>query len=194
MARRTRPIRLAAALAVATLAVAACTDAAAPGTQGGGSSGTSNAASQAAAGGGGSGGEGPVPDPCTLLTAEDVTAQFEFEVKQSDAPGDNAGATSPNCSWLPVDFHPTFAGVELNVQPFDDYFYNMSRSNAKNAVDVSGVGEAAYFDGPANPYNLWFRQGDLMFILTAVAAGPTPTPDEIHQKVVTLAKAVLGRL
>jgi hypothetical protein len=198
MAHRTRPIKLAVALvvalAVATLALVACTGAVAPGTQGGASSGAANAASQGSAGGGGGGAAGPVPDPCTLLTADDVTAQFEFEVKQSNEPGSNAGATSPSCSWLPVDFHPTFAGVELNVEPFDDDFYNMTRSTAKNAVDVPGVGDAAYFEGPASPYNLRFRQGDLMFLLSAVAAGPTPTPDEVHQKVVTLAKAVLGRI
>ena len=154
---------------------------------GGGSTDAGNAASQGTADGGGGGGGGrrsPRRARCSL--PEEVKAQFEFDVA--------AGGSGPNCSWLPVDFHPTFAGVEIAIQPYDQYSFDKLRGLATEAIDVSGVGEGAFFDGPANPYNLWFRQGDLMFALTAVASGPTPTVDEIHEKVITLGKTVLGRL
>lgn len=184
-------------LAMSTLT--ACTGAAAPATgsggtqgQGGGSVGATNAASQGTSDGQG-GGAVMLPDPCSLLTPDEIKTQFTFEVAPGIASSTNAGATSPDCNWNPVDYHPSFGGVQLIVEKFDQGYFDFRRG--PNSKDVAGLGEAAYFIQPTNPFTLLIKKGNLHFTLTVSAgSGTTTSPEELQQLVVNLANNVLAHL
>lgn len=191
-----RPVRLVLGLVISSLILTACTSAAAPATgaggtqgQGGGGAGATSAASQGTSGGGG-GGDVTIPDPCTLLTPDEIKAEFTFEVKQNEEPGSNAGAAAPDCNWQAIDFHPTFLGVQLSVQKFDQGFFDFMKG--PKSVDAAGLGDAAYWMQATSPFTLQMKKGNLHFTFYVVASG---WPDEAGQrKVINLANDVLGRL
>jgi len=197
MPQHGRPVALVVGLLLASFTIAACSGVAVPptdsgGTQGpgGGSVEATSGASQGTSGGDG-GGAVTLPDPCSLLTQAEIKAQFTFDVNPgigSSAPG--SGATSPDCNWNPVDFHPSFGGVQLIVQKFDQGFFDFTKG--PSSEDVAGLGDAAYFMQPTNPFTLQIKKGDLHFTLT-VSAG-SGSPEELQQLVVNLANNVLAHL
>jgi hypothetical protein len=201
MRPRNRSVRRAAfGLVLASFTVAACSGVAAPATgpggtqgQGSGSVGATNAASQGTSDGQG-GGAVTLPDPCSLLTPDEIRAQFTFDVAPgigSSAPG--SGATSPDCNWSPVDYHPSFGGVQLIVEKFDEGYFDFRRG--PNSKDVAGLGDEAYFIQPTNPFTLLIKKGNLHFTLTVQAgSGSSDSPETLQQRVITLATNVLAHL
>jgi hypothetical protein len=183
-------------LLVTSFTLAACTGAAAPavgssGTQGQGS-GSAGATSAATSAGGQGGGAVTLPDPCALLTPDEIKAQFTFAVAPGIASGPLAGATSPECDWNSVDYHPSFTGVQLIVQKFEQGFFDFMKG--PNHKDVAGLGDAAYFLQPTNPFTIEMKKGNLHFSLTVLAGGTADSPETQQQRVVTLANNVLAHL
>jgi hypothetical protein len=199
MPPRGLPVGLVLGLLLSTLILAACTGAAAP-TTGSGSTqgqGGGGAAATTATGQGTSGAEGggavTLPNPCSLLTTDEIKAQFTFDVAPGIASSKNAGATSPDCNWNPVDHRPTFGGVQLIVEKFDQGCFDFRKG--PKSVDVAGVGVAAYFIQPTNPYTLLMKQSNRRFTLTVQAgSGSSDSPGALQQKVINLANNILGHM
>lgn len=131
------------------------------------------------------------PDACSLLTPDQIKAQFGVTV-DAGTPSSTGGATSPACSWKPIDFSAQFGGVNLTVQKdAKGEFFEFTRAGAKERVDVPGLGKAAFFETPANPYTLWINGGEYLYTLYVVAAGGGPA--ENQQKVISLGQIVLTK-
>jgi hypothetical protein len=200
MPLRSRPVGLVVGLLLASFTLAACSGVAAPPTGSGGSQGQADGSVEATSGasqgtsGGQGGGAVTLPDPCSLLTPAEIKAQFTFEVAPgvgSSAPG--SGATSPDCNWSPVDYHPSFGGVQLIVEKFDQGYFDFRKG--PDSKDVTGLGDAAYFIQPTNPFTLLIKKGNLHFTLTVQAgSGSSDSPEALQQKVITLANNVLAHL
>jgi hypothetical protein len=93
-----------------------------------------------------------LPDPCTLLWQSEIKAQLAFDVQPGLISNPNPGAISPQCNWKPVESDPSFGGVELIVQRFDPGLF--ASTKGPNSKDVAGLGDAAYFIQPTNPFTL----------------------------------------
>ena len=167
---------------------------AAGGAGGGGGGGGVATPTPATGGGGGGGGAAVVPDPCTLLTADEIKAQFGVEVATTGPSGAGAGAASPQCTWQATAINQPLAGVDLTIEKLDPGFFDYSRNAATNHVDVAGLGDGAFFAAPSSPYTLYIKKGDWQITLYVAGGGLGDEPDQAEKKVVTLANAVLGRL
>ena len=191
--------RLTSLLFALAFGLAACSGAAAPSASSGGaqspgsgSAATTSVASQGTSGGQG-GGADTLPDPCTLLTQAEIKAEFTFDVAPGVASSTGAGATSPECDWNPVEYHPSFGGVQLIVQKFDQGFFDFTKG--PNHKDVAGLGDAAYFMQPTNPFTLNIKKGELLLTLTVQAgSGSSDSPEALQQKVINLANSVFAHL
>lgn len=138
------------------------------------------------------GNSGKLPDACSLLTPDQIKAQFNVTVGPGKPSSTSGDATAPECSWQPIDFTTAFAGVTLSVQKDDKgAFFEFTRNGAKDRVDVPGLGDAAFFQAPTNPYTLWIRRGDTLYTFYVVASGGAPA--ENQQKVIALAKLALAK-
>lgn len=137
-----------------------------------------------------SGGSAKIPDSCSLLTPDQIKAEFNFAMG-AGAPSSKT-PPSPNCTWQPVDFTSAFTGLELQLEPFDKTFFEMTKNSAKDHFDVPGVGEAAFFESQSSPYVLRVQQNGVLYIVYVVAGPANGTPEQIQQKVVRLAKLALA--
>ena len=169
---------------------------AAGGAGGSGSNGGGAATSTPASGGGASTGNGAavVPDPCTLLTPDEIKAQFGVEVAATGASGASAGAASPQCTWQATAINQPLAGVDLTIEKLDPGFFDYSRNAAANHVDVAGLGDGAFFSAPSSPYTLYVKKGNWQITLYVAGGGLPDQPDQAEKLVVNLANDVLGRL
>ena len=186
-------------LIVLGLAVSACSAtpaATAGGAAGGGGGGQASAPARATggSGGGGGGGSAQIQDPCTLLTPDDIKAQFGVVVAATGASGASTGAASPECSWQPTAITPGFAGVSLTIQKLDQGFFDYTKGAQANHVDVAGLGDGAFFWAPTTPFVLDVKKGDREIILWVAAGGMADKPDQAEKLVVNLANDILGRL
>jgi hypothetical protein len=184
-------------LLLALSGLGACSGVAAPaggssagGVQGGGSAAATSAASQGNADGQG-GGAATVPAACSLLTPDEIKAQFTFDV----SPGVASSPGGPICNWNSIEYHPSFGGVQLSVEKLDQGYYDFVKQNARDPKEVPGLGDGAVFIQATNPFTLQMKKGNLMFTLYVVAAGSESTTVETRQQaVIALANDVLGHL
>jgi hypothetical protein len=173
--RRSAVIRAILGWAAVALVVSACTAAGSPtGTSGGDGGGATSASPSANVGQ--SGGGGTKPDPCTLLTPEDLAAQFGADFQ----PGVLVGSTSEphvECDWAKQ------GGLTAVFYVWIDDIGASGFGCLDPTRPVSGIGDEACFDGGY----LHVKRGtwDLVF------AGLEGTPD---QPVIELAKVAVSRL
>jgi hypothetical protein len=184
--------RLVLGLLLASSALAACTGVAAPTTGSTGTPGPVAGSVEATNAVGQGGGAVTLPDACSLLTPDEIKAQCTFDVGPGKGSSSDSGATSPDCSWQPIDFQPSFGGVQVMVQAFDQGYFDFTKGSTSK--DVAGVGDAAYFSQPTNPATLQWKAGNLHFTLYVVAGGLADTPETLQQKVIALAQNVLAHL
>ncbi len=131
-----------------------------------------------------------VLDACTLLTPDEINAQFQYQVGEgvASSPG------GPICNWSTVDFHQEFSGVQLTVSALDQEYFDFVKDNVANRIDVTGHGDAAFWEAPQNPYVLDVAAGGVHFILYVVAGGDQFTPEATQQLIINLADNVIARL
>lgn len=173
-------------LVIASCVLAACAGAVAPATVSG-----DTQSQQAGDSGGQNDGAVALPSVCSLLTNAEIQAQFTFEMAPPVDSGGGTGATSPDCNWKPVEFQPTFGGVQVIVQKFDQGYFDFIKG--PTAIDVAGLGDAAFWSQPTNPFTLQMKKGNLHFSLYVVAGSNDP-PESVQQKVINLANNVLAHL
>ncbi len=159
-----------AALALGVLLLSACSGAAAP-SDGGSQGDGSQAQPTAPAGGGGS--AASAPDPCTLLTAADVTSAYaKVGVSATYQPG-TAVTSDPGrtCQIAPA---PGAPGISIGLEVCTLALCNFDTVKSfMGGVTVSGVGDDAFWaagcDGPALVPNhqLWAKAKGLDFELTS---------------------------
>ena len=133
---------------------------------------------------------GALPDVCTLLTPDEINAQFQYPVDAgvASSPG------GPICNWNTIDFHPEFSGVQLTVMELDQEYFDFVEGNVANRIDVPGLGDAAFWEAPQNPFVLDVAKGNVHFILYVVAAGAPFTPEAAQLLIINLANNVIARL
>lgn len=150
---RTRLRPLACALTIAALGAgaAACSSSSSSSSKSGASTSSTSAGSQVS-------GAGPVsapsggPNPCTIVSAADVTAITGSSATPSGPKSVNRGV---NCTWHPAN------GGSLLVQVYQGkQFYDPSMQ-APNAKKLSGIGDDAYLaDFAPTRAEVGFLKGD----------------------------------
>ena len=97
--------------------------------------------------------EAPLADACTLLTTETVSATFSTKAHGPKAQEDAIGAAT--CEWTWLD--PVQAPCSVTVTPRELRRFD---NKSADAVEISGVGDAAYRE-PKNddPNNVYMRKG-----------------------------------
>ena len=176
-------IRPQVAMVALVLLLAACSGAATHASQSGG--GTSPARAGATAAG------ATKPDPCTLLTADELKGQFgaDFMAGQLDANTDLSGPGTPACHWDPQKVS-AYDIVTLSIETLDEsakslFDYGRGQTGARAA---SGVGDDAYLDAIGS---LSFTKGPWHLVLVIGAGSQRQTTD---QQMIDLAKLVAARL
>ena len=97
--------------------------------------------------------EARLADPCTLLTTETVSATFSPKAHGPKAQEDAIGAATCEWTWLdPVQGPCSVTVTPRELRRFDN--------KSADAVEISGVGDAAYRE-PKNddPNNVYMRKG-----------------------------------
>jgi hypothetical protein len=167
---------------LAALVLGACSSATPSASAPGGGGGPSASSGS----GGGSGGNAESIDTCALLTPAEIQQAVGVAVKA----GVKQTATDlSNCEWNSQD-ESAATSVGVTVQKYDDFLWQ-TLAGSKNAIAVSGMGEAAFKNFP-HPGDLSIKQGGYEIDLGIVNFSlDQPTEDAAA---VTLAKLVLGRL
>jgi hypothetical protein len=200
--RRTAPQRLGvtprlAALALGLLLLCACSGTAAPGD--GGSQGNGSQTQPTVAAGGG-GGAATAPDPCTLLTAADVTSAYaKVGVSATYQPG-TAVQSQPGrtCQIAPA---PGAPGISMGLEVCTLALCNFDTVKSFMGADtVSGVGDDAFWaagcDGPALVPNhqLWAKAKGLTFELTSAChTADSLAADKSDQTLMDLMNLAISR-
>ena len=196
-ARRSGTALRSTALAVGLLLFWACSGTTAPGdggSQGGGSQAPSTAA------GGGAGGAATAPDPCTLLTAADVTGAYaKVGVSVTYEPGtavdSNPGRT---CTIAPA---PGAPGISIGLEVCTLALCNFDTVKSfMGGGTVSGVGDDAFWaagcDGPSLVPNhqLWAKAKGLNFELTSAChTADSLAADKSDQTLIDLMNLAISR-
>jgi len=200
--RRSGPQRLGmtprlAALAMGLLLLWACSGTNAPdagGSQGGGSAGQPTAAA------GGGGGAATAPDPCTLLTAADVTSAYaKGGVSATYEPG-AAVESNPgrSCTIAPA---PGAPGISIGLQVCTLALCDFDTVKSfMGGGTVSGVGDDAFWaaacDGPSLVPNhqLWAKAKGLNFELTSAChTADSLAADKSDQTLIDLMNLAISR-
>lgn len=170
---------IATATALALLGTACSSD------KGGGTTGP-DASAQGSGSNGGNGGNGAqsnTPDPCKLLTFDEISAAVgeTFTISKELPPDGLPGQRT--CSF--EESADAMGTVSMGVWPYDKAKLDSFRAQAGTVTDFNGIGEVAF----GGPQSIWVYQGGWMIniALFFVQAGST-------QPVTTLAKAAVGRL
>ena len=186
-----------AALALAFLLLSACTGTSVPGdsgSQGGGSQ------TQSTAPGGGGGSAASAPDPCTLLTAADVTSAYaKVGVSATYQPG-TAVQSNPgrSCTIAPPDGAP---GISIGLEVCTLALCNYDTVKSFMGGDtVSGVGDDAFWnagcDGPnlVPNHQLWAKAKGLDFELTSAChTADALAADKSDQTLIDLMNLAISR-
>ena len=197
---------LASLLVVLLVVLAACSGAS-PGTGGGSTpaGGATTTPTEAAPAGGGPGASDAVgqakPDPCTLLTPDEVKAAIGADVDKgqldpiSSQPGGLTSFFKAYCTWTPLKRDTIFRNVTVVihgkgadvVQAYD------STRSAANAAPLPGVGDDAYIlhgSQAGDNYAVQMKKDPWYIEINVSGADLVPTDAQLTE----LAKAVAGRL
>jgi hypothetical protein len=201
--RHTAPRRLGmtprlAALTVGLLLLCACSGTAAP--TGGGSQGGGSQTQPTAAAGGGGGPAASAPDPCTLLTAADVTSAYaKVGVSAMYQPG-TAVSSDPGktCQIAPA---PGAPGISIGLEVCTLALCNFDTVKSfMGAGTVSGIGDDAFWnagcDGPnlVPNHQLWAKAKGLTFELTSACHTPDSlAADKSDQTLIDLMNLAISR-
>ena len=129
----------------------------------------------------------PAIKACSLLTKE-LAMKF-------------SGAANKAVFTLPPEEEPVgksgsaceYADIRLQIDPFAWSVLEASAKKDKTWVSVSGVGEAAYFQGGRNYAGLMARSGGHTFTLQ-VGVPFQSTAEQIKPNVIGLAQAIIPKL
>lgn len=134
-------------------------------------------------GGGGGAGSG---EPCSLLKVSEIEAAFGDHGDVAE--GEPLGML---CTWQVGDIDESGSGAigvtRARGAGTPEQSITEIRDLALDPVEVEGLGDEAFFDGPI----LWFRKGD---ITVSVSAAFFPEVPGSNDKVVELAHKVLPRV
>jgi hypothetical protein len=119
---------------------------------------------------------------CDLLTPADATRVLGVRVAKASTNSESGGVSV--CQYFAPNGPNTISLTEFGGDPT---FFDSFKTTRTGAQDVSGVGEAAFFDTEASAPTLWVKQGDVA--LEVVGTGAVSKSD-----VVALAKDLAGRL
>ncbi len=180
-------IRPQVAMVALVLLLAACSGAATYASQSGGGTPAASAGANVGATAGGA----AKPDPCTLLTADELKAQLgtDFTAGQLDANTDLSGPGAPACHWAPQKV-TAYDIVTLSIETLDEsakslFDYGRGQAGARPAA---GVGDDAYLDVIGS---LSFTKGPWHLVLVIGAGSQRQTTDK---QMIDLAKLVAARL
>jgi len=194
-----RAIRPQVAVAALVLLLAACSGAATGSSQTGGGppAASAGAAAGAATGGtpaartGATAGGAAKPDPCTLLTADELKGQLgaDFMAGKLDPNTDLSGPGAPECHWNPQKV-TAYDIVTLSIETLDEsaksqFDYGRGQTGARPA---SGVGDDAYLGVIGS---LSFTKGPWLLVLVIGVGSQRQTTD---QQMIALAKLAVSRL
>jgi hypothetical protein len=186
-----------AALALGLLLLSACAGTTAPGdggSQGGGSP------TQPIASAGGDGGTATAPDPCTLLTAADVTSAYaKVGASAAYQPG-TAVQSLPGrtCQIAPA---PGAPGISIGLEVCTLALCNFDTVKSfMGGGTVGGVGDDAFWnaacDGPnlVPNHQLWAKAKGLTFELTSACHTPDAlAADKSDQTLIDLMNLAISR-
>ncbi len=192
----TARVALALLTVVATAGLVACSSGSSgktssPGSTSGGASGSSSA------GGGGassaSAGSGGTKDPCSLASADDVTAAFGGTVAAGVADPNNS--SGPTCTFaVTAASFGVDCSVIVDVPSFpsnrDEFNQNENLGGAPETVD--GIGDAAYKPEQGSPYVQFIKGATVVDVRLKCTSDPDDQKEEAG--VETLAKAIAGKL
>lgn len=140
------------------------------------------------------------PDPCTLLTTDDLKQQLGFEYQQgvldpvSTAGGEGGEFFESYCTWNPKDpknFNTVTLVIHGPATDAGDTF--KTNKSLPNAVAAPGIGDDAYVvhgSGPGANFSVSFNKGPYYLDLNASGPDWVPTDAELTG----VAKAAAARL
>ena len=185
-------------LVVSLALLAACSGTATPG----GASSPAGPTDQGGGGGGGGGGgsAASAPDPCTLLTAADVTSAYD---KVGHSATYQPGTVVPSepgrtCQIAPA---PGAPGISIGLEVCTAALCNFDTVKSFMGGDtVSGVGDDAFWtaacDGPdlVPNHQLWAKAKGLTFELTSAChTAESLAPDKSDQTLIDLMNLAISR-
>lgn len=131
-------------------------------------------------------------DPCTLLTAAEVSAALGI----ASRPGRPFLGSSVVCYFAAdTGFNGTSPSVTLMVMTSEAYENGAHLGGSLTAHPVTGLGDEAYRVGSGGYVKLAVRKGSSAFSVTVVPGEKSKkTPDEVEQIEEALAKKVAARL
>ncbi|MEO8458077.1 MAG: hypothetical protein ABI559_09715 [Chloroflexota bacterium] len=132
-------------------------------------------------------------DACSLLTQAEVTSAVGLSVGPGQSLNDGK-----KCEWDYTDPNDEFSGLSAAIDiDLDQEVFREDQQGGLNTVQVSGVGDEAYFT-PAGQTSLFdFRKGTLLFETSLLTSGsvkaqfPSETQEAVEK---AMALAALPRI
>ncbi|MBT2450289.1 hypothetical protein J7F03_25075 [Streptomyces sp. ISL-43] len=127
------------------------------------------------------------PDPCKVVTAEEMTAALGGPAGESEPNG--MGAIVSQCDTWNVE-RDRYLVVQFSVP-------ELNATDHPNATKVDGVGDAAYFEAGKEDGTLYVRKGSVNFAVAIIGVEMktfTQTSDQMRDALVPLARAIVTRV